>query len=412
VESYLLDWLAMILRWLHLITGIAWIGASFYFIWLDNSLEEPPQWKKDRGIRGELWAVHGGGIYEVGKYRGAPEAMPTRLHWFKWEAYSTWITGMALLVVLYYLGARGYLIDPRVADLNVAQAVSLGAVTIAVSWFVYNGLCRSPLARRGWLLGAVLLVTGGVLAWALTQTFSGRGAYIHFGAVLGTLMVGNVFRVIIPGQRRLVAALERGETPDPSWAAEAKLRSTHNTYLTLPLLFTMISNHYPMTYGHPLNWLVLLAIVVITALARQYFVLRHRNVHRPAIVGASIAATALLAAMIMPRQSADVTPPAATDEDITARAADIIRQRCTTCHATSPVDPAFSAPPGGVALETVAQMRQWAPRIRARSVETHAMPLMNKTGMTEEERAIVGAWIQTGDTEDDRRPTDDREKID
>ena len=395
MDSYVIDWISLILRWLHLITGIAWIGASFYFIWLDNSLQEPAAWKKHKGIKGELWAVHGGGIYEVDKYHGAPETMPPHLHWFKWEAYSTWLTGMLLLAVIYYLGADVYLVDRRVADLTAVQATGIGIAFLVGSWVLYSLLCISPLARNGWLLGAVLLGVGAALAWALSNVFSGRGAYIHFGAIIGTLMVGNVFRVIMPGQRRLVGALERGETPDPAWGERAKLRSTHNTYLTLPLLFIMISNHYPMTYGHRLNWLILLAIVVITAVARQFFILRHKGISRPAILVASATATVVLAVLIAPRP-ATVQRPALDGDALATRARGIIREHCAGCHAAEPTDPAFAAAPGGVLLDSVDAMVQWAPRIKARSVDSHDMPLMNKTGMTLEERAIVGRWIDAG----------------
>jgi len=395
MDAYVIDWISLILRWLHLITGIAWIGASFYFIWLDNSLQEPPAWKRDKGIKGELWAVHGGGIYEVGKYRGAPETMPSHLHWFKWEAYSTWLTGMLLLAVIYYLGADAYLVDRRVADLSAVEATGIGIGFLVGSWVLYNVLCASPMARSGWLLGAVLLATGAALAWALSSVFSGRGAYIHFGAIIGTLMVGNVFRVIMPGQRLLVGALERGETPDPAWGEGAKLRSTHNTYLTLPLLFVMISSHYPMTYGHSLNWLILLAIVVITAVARQFFVLRHRGITRPAILIGSVAATVVLAVLIAPRP-ASVVEPTLDGDALATRAQGIIREHCAACHAAEPTDKAFAVAPGGVLLDSVDAMVQWAPRIKARSVDSHDMPLMNKTGMTLEERAIVGRWVDAG----------------
>ncbi|MEM1152333.1 MAG: urate hydroxylase PuuD [Pseudomonadota bacterium] len=395
MESYIVDWLSLILRWLHVITGIAWIGASFYFIWLDNSLEDPPRWKKDKGIKGDLWAVHGGGIYEVAKYHGAPEAMPEHLHWFKWEAYSTWITGILLLTVIYYFGAEAYLIDPRVAELTPLQAIGLGVASLIGSWVAYSALCTSPLAKSGWLLGAVLLITGTALAWGLTEIFSGRGAYIHFGAIIGTLMVGNVAMVIMPGQRKLVAALEAGTEPNPAWGAKAKLRSTHNTYLTLPLLFIMISNHYPMTYGHSLNWAVLMAIVVITALSRQYFILRHARINRPVIIGAAVAATAVLAVLIAPAPVQLETPNIA-QETLAPRAHAIVRERCASCHAEAPTDDVFTVAPGGVYLETVDQMIQWAPQIKARSVDSHDMPFMNKTGMTDAERAIVGQWVISG----------------
>ena len=394
MESYIIDWISLIVRWVHMIVGIAWIGASFYFIWLDNSLEEPPQWKKDKGIKGDLWAVHGGGIYEVAKYHGAPEKMPEHLHWFKWEAYSTWLSGMVLLAVIYYLQADAYLIDSRIASLTQFQAIGLGLGSLVLSWGVYSALCASPLARQGTLLGVVLLLLGTGLAYGLTELFSGRGAYIHFGAVIGTIMVGNVFMVIMPGQRKLVGALERGEAPDPSWGAKAKLRSTHNTYLTLPLLFIMISNHYPMTYGHQLNWLVLMAIVVITAGARQYFVLRHYGINKPVILGAAMAATAVLAVWIAPKPVS--LPAEVPTANLAPQAHGIIRERCASCHAEAPTDDVFTVAPGGVLLETVDQMIQWAPRIKARSIDSHDMPFMNKTGMTDEERAIVGQWIAAG----------------
>lgn len=394
METYLIDWISLIVRWLHMITGIAWIGASFYFIWLDNSLEDPPRWKKDKGIKGDLWAIHGGGIYEVAKYHGAPEAMPANLHWFKWEAYSTWLTGMVLLFVIYYLGAESYLIDPRVAELGAAQAIGIGVGAIVGSWLVYTLLCLSPLARNGLALGTLLLLLGGVLAWGLTSVFSGRGAYIHFGAVIGTIMVGNVFSVIMPGQRKLVAALGRGEAPDPAWGARAKLHSTHNTYLTLPLLFIMISNHYPMTYGHELNWVVLMAIVVITALSRQYFVLRHFKVNRPALLGGAMAATLVLAVWMAPKPVSTAVEIPATA--LAPKAHSIIRERCASCHAAEPTDEVFTIAPGGVMLDTVEQMVQWAPRIKARSIDSHDMPFMNKTGMTDEERAVVAQWIGSG----------------
>lgn len=399
METYVTDWISLIVRWVHVITGVAWIGASFYFIWLDNSLEDPPQWKKDKGIKGDLWSVHGGGIYEVSKYQGAPEVMPAHLHWFKWEAYSTWLSGMVLLAVIYYLGAESYLIDRRVAELTQMQAIGLGVASVVGSWALYTLLCASSLARRGWLLGVLLMAVGTVLAWGLSQVFSGRGAYIHFGAILGTIMVGNVFQVIMPGQRKLVAALEGGTAPDPSWGEKAKLRSTHNTYLTLPLLFIMISNHYPMTYGHSFNWLILLAIVVITALSREYFVLRHKQINRPIILGAAVAATLVLAVWIAPRSPTDpqglatLKIPAA---ELAVRAQSIIVERCATCHAENPSDEVFTVAPGGVMLDNVEQMVQWAPRIKRRSIDSHDMPFMNKTGMLDEERAIVAQWIAAG----------------
>ena len=394
MEAYFFDWLQLIFRWLHLITGIAWIGASFYFVWLDNSLEEPPQWKKDKGIKGDLWSIHGGGIYEVAKYELAPEKMPATLHWFKWEAYTSWLTGMVLLIVIFYLGADSYLIDKRVADLTQFEAVGLGLGFLVSGWVIYELLCKSPLAKNGFVLGGVLIAIAVVFSYALTHLFSGRGAYIHMGAVIGTIMVGNVFRVIMPSQRALVAAIEKGEQPDPAWGIKAKLHSTHNNYLTLPLLFIMISNHYPMTYSHEYSWLVLLAIIAITAFARHYFNLEHKGIKRPIILVAAAIAAATLAFVISPKP---VTAPAGGFQaSQLSEVETILVQRCVTCHSATPSDDVFTAAPLGVMLDSLDEMKRWAPRIKARSVDTADMPFMNKTEMTDGERQLIGAWISAG----------------
>ena len=278
MDAYLVDWLNLIGRFIHFVTGIAWIGSSFYFIWLDNHLV-PPQAAADdaKGVGGELWSVHGGGFYHAQKYRVAPPALPETLHWFKWEAYSTWLSGMFLLALIYWYGASIYLVDPQVQDLAPLAASGLGAATLVASWFVYDALCRSPLGRHERALGAVLLLLVAALAWGLCQLFSGRGAFIHFGAALGTIMVANVFFVIIPGQKRMVAAAERGEAPEPVDGLRGKQRSVHNTYFTLPVLFVMLSNHFAMTWSHEYNWLVLIALALAGALVRAWFVARHRG---------------------------------------------------------------------------------------------------------------------------------------
>ncbi len=395
MESYILDWLQLIFRWLHVITGVAWIGASFYFVWLDNNLETPPQWKKDKGIKGDLWAIHGGGIYEVAKYQLAPEAMPATLHWFKWEAYSTWLTGMVLMTLVFYVGADAYLIDRRIADLTQSQAIAIGLGMLVGGWVIYEILCATPLAKNGYLLGLVLIGLAIVSAYTLTHVFSGRGAFIHMGAMIGTLMAGNVFRVIMPSQRALVAAIESGNTPDPAWGAKAKLRSTHNNYLTLPLLFIMISNHYPMTYAGDNNWLILLAIIAITAFARHYFNLRHRGVNKPSIIVISLIATAALAWAIMPKPIS--APASSTSQQVSAvEVQGIINRHCVSCHAENPTSELFAAAPGGVMLDTLASIQQWAPNIKIQAVDSQAMPLMNSTGMTDEERARLGQWIRAG----------------
>ena len=393
MDPYLTDWLNLILRFAHVITGIAWIGASFYFVWLDNHLQKPPQAKLDQGIKGDLWAIHGGGFYEVAKYQLAPPQMPQTLHWFKWEAYTTWITGFFLLVLMYYVCAESYLIDPRVADLSQWQAIGIGVGAIVVGWLVYDILCQTKLSEHGVILGLLLMVLATALAYGLTQVFSARGAYIHMGAIIGTIMAGNVFRVIIPGQKALVAAVEKGEAPESHWAVKAKLRSTHNTYTTLPLLFIMISNHYPMTYNHSYNWAVLIAIMIITAAVRQYFVARHFGKQNPLVLVAAAIGLVALAVAIAPKPVAVANTSAVID---VPKVETVLRDRCATCHSATPTDAMFPAAPGGVLLDTLEQMQQWAPRIKARSVDAPDMPFMNKTQMTDEERALVGQWVAAG----------------
>jgi len=392
MDPYIAEWLNLILRFLHLITGIAWIGASFYFVWLDNHLQTPPQWKTDKGIKGDLWAIHGGGFYEIAKYQLAPEKMPTTLHWFKWEAYTTWLTGFALLIVMYYVGAESYLIDPRVADITQVQAIIIGLSVIFGSWLVYEIMCTTKVADHSIVFALILFILGAGLAYGLTQVFSARGAYIHMGAVIGTIMAGNVFRGIMPAQRALVAAVEKGESPDPEYGRKAKVRSTFNTYTTLPLLFIMISNHYPITYNHAFNWIVLLVIILITAGARHYFILRHFGKQRPLIlVGASLA-TIILAIVIAPKS---VESDAIANIKINT-VENIMQQRCVSCHSATPTDDIFKVAPAGVVLDTTQQIKQWAPRIKARVVDAKDMPLLNKTNMTDVERAQLAKWFSSG----------------
>ncbi|HAQ87539.1 MAG TPA: hypothetical protein DCR78_13990, partial [Pseudomonas sp.] len=253
MEAHLTEWLNLTVRWIHMIVGIAWIGASFYFVWLENNLNRA---NPRDGLSGDLWAIHGGGIYHLEKYKLAPPQMPDNLHWFKWEAYTTWLSGVTLLMVVYYLNPSLYLIAPG-SDLAPAMAIAIGFGSLIVGWFVYDLLCDSPLGKKPALLGLILFVLVIFAAWAYSQVFSGRAAYIHTGALIGTIMVGNVFRIIMPAQRALVAAIEQNRTPDPLLPAKGLLRSRHNNYFTLPVLFIMISNHFPSTYGSQYNWLIL-----------------------------------------------------------------------------------------------------------------------------------------------------------
>jgi len=391
MEAFLLDWLNILVRWLHFITGVAWIGSSLYFVWLDNHLEPPRQSAdSDMGVGGELWSVHGGGFYHAQKYRTAPSVMPDHLHWFKWEAYSTWLSGIFLLGLVYFLGAEIYLIDRSVADLSVVMAISIATGFIGGGWVVYDLMCKSPLANSDRLFALALLLMSGALAWGLCHLFSGRAAYILFGATLGTIMVANVFFVIIPGQKKMVDSAERGEVPDPAPGVRAKLRSVHNTYFTLPVLFVMTSNHYAMTYSHEYNWAILIGISVAGALIRIYFVARHTGKTSVLPVVLAVLLLALIAALMAPRSQIDGAP-AATFSQVR----NVINARCTSCHSSAPVHPAFPAAPLGVMFDNDGQILAEADRIYQQTVVTRVMPIGNLTAMTNEERQIIDQWYRS-----------------
>ena len=404
MEGYILEWLGLLGRWVHLVTGIAWIGASFYFVWLDNHLDAPADaGARERGVGGELWAVHGGGFYNAQKYTNGVPSMPDKLHWFKWEAYTTLITGAFLLALIYWYQAEVYLIDPNVMALSKPVAIGLGALTLVGGWLGYDALCRSRLGQNENAMAAILLVGLTVVAWALCSVFSGRGAYMHFGAMLGTIMVANVFFVIMPGQRAMVAATEEGEQPDPAHGIRAKQRSVHNTYFTLPVLFVMISNHYAMTWGHEYNWLILIALSLAGALIRVHFVKAHFG--KPSPVPASVAALLLLGIVtaIAPRPAALADPASAAGGDTSppvslAAAHAIVTERCGACHANAPAHPGFSAPPMGVVFASEGETLAQAAAIHQQTVVTRAMPLGNLTGITDEERATLDRWFREGPT--------------
>jgi uncharacterized membrane protein len=408
VIDYLLAWCGLLVRWLHVVAGIAWIGSSFYFVWLDNHLETPrdPE-HTDAGIAGELWAVHGGGFYRSQKYRIAPQTLPPTLHWFYWEACTTWLSGFALLTVLYLVRPEAYLIDPSVAALTPPTAIGIVLGVLIVSWVAYDLLCRSPLGRDGRTLGAVLAALAALLAWGLCQLFSGRGAFILFGAALGTIMVANVLFVIIPGQRELVRAKRAGRQPDPTPGIRGKQRSVHNTYFTLPVLFAMVSNHSAMTYAGPYNWVTLIVLCFAGACIRFWFVARHKpEGHRGwlAVLPAALAVAmivALVAALAPARTSQPSELAAASPQQRLPPAVDaavvraIVERRCVPCHATRPTQPGFDAPPNGVVLETLNEVRAHLPEVR-QQIALRTMPLGNITRMTDEERATVLTWIGHG----------------
>jgi uncharacterized membrane protein len=390
MEAYVADWLNVLGRWAHFVTGIAWIGSSFYFIWLDNHLRSPKERAdQEKGVGGELWSVHGGGFYQAQKYKVAPRVLPETLHWFKWEAYTTWLTGMFLLALIYWYGAEVYLVNPEVAELSVPAAIGISILFIAGGWIVYDLLCRSPLGKNDSALGIVLFALATLLAWGLSEVFSGRGAYIHYGATLGTIMVANVFFVIIPGQRKMVDAAGRGEAPDPAPGIRAKQRSVHNTYFTLPVLFVMISNHFALSYSHAWNWLILVAFSLAGALIRAYFVARHKGKASPLPIVIAIAILLVTAAALAPRTEAG-TAAGVSLADVRP----IIEARCTNCHSAEPTHAAFPAAPLGVMLDTDAQIRTEAARIHQQTVVLKAMPIGNLTQMTDEERALIDAWYR------------------
>jgi uncharacterized membrane protein len=390
LDPYATDWLNLLGRWLHVIAGIVWIGSSFYFIALDNHLRPPEQEDdRDAGVGGESWEIHGGGFYRVQKYRVAPPTLPEPLHWFKWEAYTTWLSGFALLVVLYYFHADTYLIDRDVADLSVWQAIAISIGLLAASWLVYDALCR-VLGSQPLVLATTLLVLITLAAWGISHLFSGRATYLQVGAMIGTMMVGNVFFVIIPAHRELVRAKQAGREPDPAANERGKLRSVHNNYLTLPVVFTMISNHFPFTYGHSYSWLILVVLLVIGAWVRHFFNLRHAGRTVWAIPVTAALAIALLAILIRP-QSESVAGTATVSF---ARVAQIVDQRCTACHSLHPTK--VDEPPLGITMDTPAEIQRLAPGIQQQAVDSTAMPLGNVTGMTTAERRLLGRWIAQG----------------
>jgi uncharacterized membrane protein len=397
LTPYLLDWLNLVVRWLHVITGIAWIGASFYFVWLDNNIRPPAPGSAlaNKGVSGELWAVHGGGFYNPQKYLVAPAELPKELHWFKWEAYSTWLSGFALLTIVYYFNAQAMMVDKSVADLTSLQAVGIGLASLVVGWTVYDLLCRSKLGQHDLAFGLVMFAFLVASAWVLNHFLSGRAAYIHVGAMIGTIMVANVLMLIIPGQRKMVAAMAAGGKPDPIHGLRAKQRSVHNNYFTLPVLFIMISNHYAMTYRHQHAWAVLAAMMAAGVLIRHFFNLRHRGriEWRYPVAGVAILiALAVAIAPPPPAAAVAVSDPAAQFAKVQA----IITQRCTTCHADKPTQAGFAAAPAGIELHTGALIHQNAAKVYQQVVQTRAMPLANLTQMTDAERAQVAAWYEAG----------------
>jgi uncharacterized membrane protein len=393
VETVLTEWLSLVLRWLHVVAGIAWIGSSFYFIHLDLSLKARAG--LPAGTKGEAWQVHGGGFYHMVKYLVAPAQMPDELTWFKWEAYTTWLSGFGLLVVVYYLGAELFLIDRTVLDLNAPQAAAIAFASLLIAWLAYEAMCRSPLGRNELglaLVGFVFLVG---LTYAFTHVFSGRGAFTQIGALIGTIMVANVFVVIIPNQKKIVADLIAGREPDAALGEAGKQRSVHNNYLTLPVVFLMISNHYPLLYATRYNWLIVAIVLAIGPVIRHFFNSRHEGKGSPwwtwGVAAAGMAAVAWLSAA-GPR----TTTGAASANVGFAAVEQIVISRCSMCHAAEPVWAGIAAPPKGVLLDAPRRIHAQARLIDLFAVRSDAMPPGNITDMTAEERTQLAAWIAAG----------------
>ena len=400
ILAYALDWANLLLRWAHVITAIAWVGSSFYFVWLDNTLTKPAdEALRDKGVGGELWAVHGGGFYNPQKYLGAPPKLPAHLHWFYWESYSTWLTGFALFTVLYLFNAGTFLIDQSVHNWKPVAAIHASLGFLAGFWLIYDVICRTlgrgPNGDK--VVGAAIFVVVVFSSWLACQLFAGRAAFLLVGAMMATAMSANVFFWIIPGQRKVVAAMRAGEPVDPVHGQRGKQRSVHNTYFTLPVLFAMLSNHYGWAYSHAHNWLVLVLIMLAGALIRQFFVARHKTevAGTRAPWGWAVAGVAVLlgvAIWLAPKPvpvsaSAGVEPVIETAATLRPQVEAVIAQRCVLCHNANLANK-------GVALHTPELVNQQAQAIYQQAVVLKTMPMNNATQITDAERDLIGRWFK------------------
>jgi uncharacterized membrane protein len=393
------DWLSFAVRWLHVITGIAWIGSSFYFVALDLGLRQRPG--LPAGAYGEEWQVHGGGFYHIQNYLVAPAEMPEHLTWFKWESYATWLSGFAMLAIIYYAGADLFLIDRNVLDVSAPVAILISLASIGLGWLIYDQLCKSPLGRNDTLLMLVLYAVVVFMSWGYTQLFTGRAAFLHLGAFTATIMSANVFMVIIPNQKIVVADLIAGRTPDPKYGKIAKTRSTHNNYLTLPVLFLMLSNHYPLAFGTQFNWAIASLVFMIGVLIRHYFNTMHARKGSPTWTW--LAATILFVIIIwlstVPKVLTGEPKMAAASEAFVASThfpavRDTVLGRCAMCHAAEPSYEGIYFAPKGVVLETDGAIADYAREIYIQAGRSHAMPPGNVTQITPEERALLVTWFE------------------
>jgi len=396
------DWLSFAVRWLHVITGIAWIGSSFYFVALDLGLRQRPG--LPAGAFGQEWQVHGGGFYHIQKYLVAPAEMPEHLTWFKWESYATWLSGFAMLCVVYYAGADLFLIDPNVLNISVPVGILLSMATIGVGWIVYDLLCRSPLGKSDTGLMLVLYCVLVFIAWGLTHLFTGRAAFLHLGAITATIMSANVFLVIIPNQKIVVADLIAGRKPDPKYGKIAKQRSLHNNYLTLPVLFLMLSNHYPLAFGTEFNWVIASLVFIIGVLIRHYFNTVHARKGNPTWtwLGAAVLFMIIIWLSTVPKvlTGEPKTSAASAAAQVYIASAhfpavrDTVLGRCSMCHTEEPVYEGIYHAPKGVLLDTDERIAEHAREIYIQAGRAHAMPPANVSHITDQERALLVAWFE------------------
>lgn len=398
MQAYLIDFVNLLLRWLHVIAAIAWIGESIYFVMLDNSLRKPKaEEDREKGVFGEMWSVHGGGFYHNQKYATAPAKLPNDLHWSFWKAYTTWLSGFALFVILYMVNPGFYLVNPNsdwqwAANLTGWQANLLALAFLLGGWLVYNELCKriSPNMDRDGLLSVAVAVMMVIVAYLSTQMFTGRAAFLLTGAVMATAMSANVFFWIIPGQRRMVKAMKAGDTPNPLDGKRGKQRSVHNTYFTLPVVLLMVSNHYSFIYSHELAWVVMVLFIFAGALIRQFFVLMHAGKTQPAYPAFGVGLI-LLAFWVAAPSASSPGSADGTEAPDQAQISALIEQHCVQCHARNPEHAGFSAPPAGFALDSWDEILGHKAQIQ-QVVASRYMPLGNMTNMSDEERDIIAAW--------------------
>lgn len=389
-EGHMMEWLNIVVRLMHITFGIAWIGASFYFVFLENALNRTKDVRDE--LAGNLWAIHGGGFYYLEKYKVAPKKIPQELHWFKYEAYFTWLSGFSLLFVVYYFNAKSSLIDTNILNLKPFAAVSLGIGSLIVGWLIYDFLCKTALVKKNTLFALIGFAIATGFAFFYSQVFSSRAAYIHFGAMLGTIMAANVFFIIIPSQKAMVKAAKEGKPLNPELGKHAGLRSLHNNYLTLPVLFVMISNHFPSTFGNKYSWAILAAISLGTAGVKHYLNLREKGQHSMWVMPVSVIILLGTAFISAPQKNAGACKTDIGINEVNM----IVQQRCISCHSSQPKDDVYTAAPNGVMYDTPQDILKLKDKIYQRVVVTKTMPQNNKTGMTPEERDAIRCWFEQG----------------